>query len=275
MGFLFDHSSDRCHKAQHLLWAWMPLRNTTAIFLRTEIRKSFKSRMMENSNFALRRVCVAGAGILMTALVSSAGIASEQTTPSTDQIAPSAQTANADELGSEKPPGGTTIIYSPLPLRPGLTDDAVARPQPAISEEAVSTDQRCLAEAIYYEARGESLQGQEAVAEVIFHRMQSGKYPRTICGVVYQGASSRHGCQFSFACNVVSLSPKIASAWRRANRLAGGILQGLIQLGDMTENAISFHAADVQPGWGDHLVRTIRIGHHVFYRSASHTMRQS
>jgi spore germination cell wall hydrolase CwlJ-like protein len=234
--------------------------------------------MIENLNFALRRVCVAGAGILMTALVSSAGIASEQTTPSTDQIAPvdqTTQSVNADEVVSEKPPGGTTIIYSPLPLRPDLTDDAIARPQAGFSEEAISTDQRCLAEAIYYEARGESLQGQEAVAEVIFHRMQSGKYPRTICGVVYQGAASRHGCQFSFACNVASLSPKVASAWRRANGLAAGILQGLIQLGDMTENAISFHAADVQPGWGQHLIRTIRIGHHVFYRSASHTMRQS
>jgi spore germination cell wall hydrolase CwlJ-like protein len=64
---------------------------------------------------------------------------------------------------------------------------------------------------------------------------------------------------------------KTSGAWARAKRLAGRILSGLIQLGDMTENAIAFHAVAVQPGWGDSLVRTIQIGNHVFYRRATRT----
>lgn len=168
----------------------------------------------------------------------------------------------------------TQITYSPVPLRPALRGDLVAAP-PADLTLASASEQECLAEAMYYEARGEGLLGEEAIAEVVFHRMQSGKYPHTICGVVYQGASFRHGCQFSFTCSGELLRPRIASAWNRANTLAVKILTGLVQLGDLTGNAISFHAADVQPGWGDHLVRTIRIGRHVFYRSASRLTRAS
>jgi spore germination cell wall hydrolase CwlJ-like protein len=207
--------------------------------------------------------------MLAFSLISFGALAAEIVAPPTDHAV-----ATAD-INQTKPSGDMPVVFSPLPLRPGLTDDAIARSPTVLSEDAISTDQRCLAEAIYYEARGEGLKGQEAVAEVIFHRMQSGRYPRTICGVVYQGAGSGHGCQFSFACNGERLSPRSGSSWRRADRLATSILAGLIQLGDTTGNAISFHAADVQPGWGEHLVRTTRIGHHIFYRSASRATRPS
>ena len=122
---------------------------------------------------------------------------------------------------------------------------------------------------MYYEARGEGVNGEKAIAEVVFHRMRSTSFPHSVCGVVYQGAAVKHACQFSFACNGELQNPKTPGAWLRASRLAARILAGLVQLGDETGNAISFHAAGVQPDWGDRMVRTIQIGNHVFYRSAS------
>ena len=132
----------------------------------------------------------------------------------------------------------------------------------------VLEDQRCLAEAMYYEARGEGREGQEAVAEVIFDRMKSRSYPHTICGVVYQGASLGGGCQFSFACNGQLNQPKIYGAWARARLLAAKIMAGVVQIGALTGGAISFHAVDVQPDWADGLEETTQIGNHVFYRVA-------
>jgi hypothetical protein len=142
--------------------------------------------------------------------------------------------------------------------------------------EKMLAERRCLAEAMYYEARGEGLAGEKAIAEVVFHRMHSRAYPNSICGVVYQRAAAGHGCQFSFTCNGALDQPRAYGAWARAKRLAGRILTGLVQLGDETENAIAFHAVDVEPGWdGDRLVKTIQIGNHVFYRAAPRNIRSS
>ena len=123
----------------------------------------------------------------------------------------------------------------------------------------------CLADAMYYEARGEGEAGELAIAEVVYNRLHSGGYPRNICGVVFEGARQRIGCQFSFACNGDMLHPKEAAAWRRAERLALRIVTGNVALGDSTGGALSFHAVAVQPGWSD-MQRTTQIGNHVFYR---------
>jgi len=130
---------------------------------------------------------------------------------------------------------------------------------------------RCLAQAMYYEARGEGRAGEEAIAEVIFHRMHAHGYPHSVCGVVFEGAGSGHGCQFSFACNGEALKPREAAAWYRARTYAEKIIKGMVHLDDLTEDAIAFHAVDVQPEWGDHLERTIQIGNHIFYRAAART----
>ncbi|MGH6887829.1 MAG: cell wall hydrolase [Rhizomicrobium sp.] len=141
--------------------------------------------------------------------------------------------------------------------------------------EKMLAERKCLAEAMYYEARGEGVNGEKAIAEVVFHRMHSPRYPRSICGVVYQRAAAGHGCQFSFTCNGDLDRAKAPGSWARAKRLAGKILTGLVTLGDETENAIAFHAVDVQPGWGDRLVKTIQIGNHIFYRAAPRNIRSS
>jgi hypothetical protein len=124
---------------------------------------------------------------------------------------------------------------------------------------------RCLAEAMYYEARGEGERGQKAVAEVIFHRLQGGGYGRSICGVVYEGAP-RTGCQFSFACDGSISHPKSAEEWRKAQVLAARILAGELTLSDVTDDALNYHAVDVRPIWAAKLVRTAQIGNHIFYR---------
>jgi hypothetical protein len=137
-----------------------------------------------------------------------------------------------------------------------------------LAMQKLLAEEHCLAEAMYYEARGEGEAGERAIAEVVFHRTKARGYPHSLCGVVFQGAGSGHGCQFSFACNGEMLQARSPGAWARAKRLAVRILSGVEQLGNETADAISFHAADVDPGWGEHLVRTIQIGNHIFYRAA-------
>lgn len=131
-------------------------------------------------------------------------------------------------------------------------------------------EHRCLAQALYYEARGEGAEGQKAVAEVIFHRMNTGNYGHSICAVVYEGAD-KAGCQFSFACNGDLLLPKVPAAWMQAQVLAARILTGEVHLRDETEGAISYHAASVNPDWANYLQRTVQIGNHIFYKNPSHS----
>jgi spore germination cell wall hydrolase CwlJ-like protein len=152
--------------------------------------------------------------------------------------------------------------------RPMLRADALMlTPSPSELEIAqLAQDERCLAEAIYYEARGEGTEGQMAIAEVVFHRLHRPGYPRSICGVVYQGVGEGVSCQFSFVCNGEMLRRKTPTDWYRAKRLAARIISGITQLGDSTDGATSFHAADVEPGWADSLERTVQIGNHIFYK---------
>lgn len=149
--------------------------------------------------------------------------------------------------------------------------DAVAA-KPAPSEIAMAqllAERQCLAEVMYYEARGEGLEGQMAVAEVVFHRMRSGAYPGSICGVVFEGGQEKRSCQFSFVCNGDMDRTKNGRAWSEAKLLAAKIMTGAIPLGDITDDATSYHAVSVEPGWAGHLIRTVQIGNHVFYKVPS------
>jgi spore germination cell wall hydrolase CwlJ-like protein len=129
---------------------------------------------------------------------------------------------------------------------------------------------KCLADAMYYEARGEGRGGEIAIAEVIYNRMRSGYYPHTICSVVYEGANLHTGCQFSFTCRGAMDRPKSVAVWRRTQRLALQIVTGLVQLGSTTGGALSFHAVDVQPVWSATMEKTVQIGNHIFYRPVHH-----
>ena len=122
----------------------------------------------------------------------------------------------------------------------------------------------CLATAIYFEARDQSLEGQAAVAQVILERRASSSYPSTICGVVRAGGEVRHRCAFSFYCDGKSDRPKNERAFFIARSLAWSALNGHIK--DATGYATHYHASYVQPSWAVTLVPTRVIGDHIFYR---------
>jgi len=123
---------------------------------------------------------------------------------------------------------------------------------------------RCLAEAVYFEARGESLRGQFAVAEVILNRVESPKFPSTVCGVVRQGAGGKGGCQFSYVCDGKSDRIREAEAWDRASKIARLMIDGSDP--DLTQGATHFHTTKVRPNWASRFPQTARIGTHLFYR---------
>ena len=129
------------------------------------------------------------------------------------------------------------------------------------------SERNCLADAIYYEARGESVVGQLAVADVVLNRVAHENYPNTICGVVYQGSHRATGCQFSFTCDG-SLNRRINARMRNdAEELASAVLAGLSV--PVSREATHYHADYVDPFWASSLVPTAQIGAHKFYRLPS------
>ena len=131
-------------------------------------------------------------------------------------------------------------------------------------------EHRCLSEVLYYEARGEGRVGQQAIAEVVFHRMNNGNYGHSICAVVYEGAG-HPGCQFSFTCIGELAHARQSEAWQESEALAAEILTGEVQLRNATGGATNFHAVSVSPDWAPTLEKTTQIGNHVFYRGGSRT----
>jgi Cell Wall Hydrolase len=126
--------------------------------------------------------------------------------------------------------------------------------------------QKCLADAIYFEARGEVMKGQQAVAQVVMNRVFSGYYPHDVCGVVYQNAHRHLACQFTFACEGKDLN-KIdePDMWEQAKQIARDMLDGKIWLAEVG-HATHYHAYWVHPSWIHEMTRLYRLGVHTFYR---------
>ena len=125
-------------------------------------------------------------------------------------------------------------------------------------------DWRCLAEAIYFEARGESLPGQVAVAEVILNRVDDPRYPDDVCGVTHQGAENLNACQFSYECDGRPETITEYDAFATAGKIAHLLMSGRPRV--LTGAATHYHADHVSPPWARRLVRTRVIGEHIFYR---------
>lgn len=123
---------------------------------------------------------------------------------------------------------------------------------------------QCLTSAIYYEAASESDDGERAVAQVVLNRLRHPAYPKTVCGVVFEGATRRTGCQFSFACDGSLARPPSAPGWRRASRIAASALGGAVfaPVGWATH----YHADWIVPYWAARLSKVATIGAHIFYR---------
>lgn len=129
-----------------------------------------------------------------------------------------------------------------------------------------AAEQQCLASGIYFEARGETVKGQAAVAQVILNRVRNPAYPKTICGVVYQNEDWRNRCQFSFACDAIKDRINSQYHWRIAREVAMAVTAGKIWL-PQVGSATHYHAVYVRPKWAKTMEKVGRIGLHVFYRT--------
>jgi N-acetylmuramoyl-L-alanine amidase len=134
-------------------------------------------------------------------------------------------------------------------------------PMPAY--DATPAERKCLALTVYYEARAESLEGQQAVAAVVLNRVRDGKFPNNICAVVHEGGGQR-SCQFSWYCDGRSDKPRDGDAWRQAVAVADAAIDG--EITDPTDGALYFHSTGVKPKWRKKLTKTAAIDNHIFYR---------
>lgn len=122
----------------------------------------------------------------------------------------------------------------------------------------------CLAEALYFESRGESRAGQRAVAEVILNRVDSSRYPNTICAVTQQGKHRHNACQFSYNCDGRANTIGNKPVFETLGKLAWIMMEGKPRT--LTQEALFFHATSVRPSWSKKFVKTAKIGAHIFYR---------
>ena len=134
-----------------------------------------------------------------------------------------------------------------------------------IAPENMAKEQRCLAEAVYFEARSESFAGQAAVAQVVLNRVKSGLYPSSVCGVVYQNSNRYLACQFTFTCEGKSLRITEPGPWRDAVRIAREVYEGTTYLAEVGAST-HYHAQYVRPYWAKKLKKMDTIGQHVFYK---------
>jgi Cell Wall Hydrolase len=122
----------------------------------------------------------------------------------------------------------------------------------------------CLSEALYFEARGETVKGQFAVAEVILNRVESDHFPDTACGVIRQGTGRKYQCQFTYTCDGYKEVIAEKKAYERVSKVARAALDGT---GDaLTSGATHYHTTAVSPRWSRVFTKTARIGVHIFYR---------
>ena len=122
----------------------------------------------------------------------------------------------------------------------------------------------CLAEALYFEARGETVKGQFAVAEVIMNRVKSAQFPNSLCSVINQGTGRRYQCQFTYTCDGHEEVIREKRAYARVAKVAKLVIDGAVP--DLTEGATYYHTTAVRPRWSRSFTNTMRIGVHLFYR---------
>ena len=134
-----------------------------------------------------------------------------------------------------------------------------------LDEKSRAKSEKCLAEAVYFESRGEAVRGQMAVAQVVMNRVFSGKYPDTVCGVVYQNKYRHLACQFTFACDNNPDVIREPDMWERARKIAKATLDGQIWLPEVGKST-HYHAYWVRPSWVAEMKKMYRFGVHTFYR---------
>jgi hypothetical protein len=182
--------------------------------------------------------------------------------------------ASADLAPLQLPP----VTPISLPMSEAIPPDMVPLPRPApgvpppspaellhLEGKDYAKAERCLANAIYFEARSEPVSGQIAVAQVVMNRTFSGFYPNDVCSVVYQNAHRHLACQFTFACDGKSKAITERGAWARANRIANQTLDGKLYVTAVGAST-HYHAIYVHPNWVREMHKNARYGIHNFYR---------
>lgn len=169
--------------------------------------------------------------------------------------------AEAEGLGAVAPTRLARLGQTP----PSITAPGYSRAwldaQPAASGDA---QWQCLTEALYFEARGETVKGQFAVAEVILNRVDSTQYPSSVCGVVTQGTGRKYQCQFTFTCDGHPEVVNEPAAYASVGKVARIMLDGAPR--ELTDGATHYHTTAVTPSWARRFIQTARIGVHKFYR---------
>jgi spore germination cell wall hydrolase CwlJ-like protein len=160
----------------------------------------------------------------------------------------------------------------PLPQFGPRPQQQAARPvppkSPLVGIVTSEKEMKCLAEAVYFEARSEPEKGQSAVAQVVLNRTRHEAYPNTVCGVVYQNRHRYLACQFTFACEGKTLKTDEAGPWATAQRIARDVAEGRTYLPGVG-NATHYHANYVRPWWARYMERRERVGRHLFFYEAA------
>jgi spore germination cell wall hydrolase CwlJ-like protein len=128
---------------------------------------------------------------------------------------------------------------------------------------------QCLTEALYFEARGETIKGQFAVAEVIRNRVKSSRFPNSYCGVINQGTGRKHQCQFSYTCDGKPEVVAEPAALAVVAKVARATIDG--KSPDITNGATFYHTTAVRPSWSRKFTNTARFGVHLFYSRGART----
>lgn len=189
--------------------------------------------------------------------LSSTTPAPADSTPIEIAAAPVSAPLISSRLDRGQKSGVTTAARSDSGEKPRYAD--------LIDPDHLAREQRCLAEAVYFEARSEPAEGQAAVAQVVLNRVKSGLYPASVCGVVYQNRNRHLACQFTFACEGKSLRIADGESWQNASRVAQEVMEGKTYLADVGA-ATHYHADYVRPRWARRLKKMDVIGRHIFYR---------
>ena len=165
------------------------------------------------------------------------------------------------------PAGPSPMLLSAPPVATAADAIVPAEAPPFIAPAQTEDASRaldCLTAAVYYEARSEPIEGQEAVAQVVLNRVRNPAFPNSVCGTVYEGSSRETGCQFTFTCDGSLLARREPAAWERARRVAAAALGGFVYA--PVGNATFYHTTAILPWWAPSLNRVATIGAHIFYR---------
>ena len=201
-------------------------------------------------------------------------IEAAMTPPAADKPTLQLASINATAMPREAAPASAV----PEPLQVSLPPMLAILPPPApgvpppspierlhLQGKSLARAERCLANAVYFEARDQPFKGQVAVAQVVMNRVFSGFYPEDVCGVIYQNAGRHLACQFTFACDGKRKVIDERGAWARANRIARETLAGKLYE-QAVGTATHYHALYVHPNWVREMHKLVRYGIHSFYR---------